>query len=282
MAIRWSQLDWFIDCLGMSDGTVWSFEADGRWFIAHGTPGGTLGTFPLEGEGRASLEDVLFLANCIAFDHDLPIVVTPARDNPATLRPLINPIVEEPGPGSGRWYWTEYGQAMGMAAEIRIGAGAVQLRYDNDHEALTQFSTRFKNGLEPLGLYAMAARQVDPFAEYLGHWRVLEWADRQNGKAFVEQHVDELASYDFGECLVIDLGREAVDIFETYRSRALGRIETLHAAPRDIAAELYQTRNSIAHGKAETVLHDFAASMEGVGADLPIVKLLSRMAVERA
>jgi hypothetical protein len=285
MQVRWSQIEWFINCLGMSDASIWSFDADGRWVMAHGTPGATLGAFPVDGQGSASLEDVLFLANCIAFDHDLPIVVTPARDNPARKRPLVAPIMEEPGPEPGQWYWVEFAQAMGMAAEIRIGAGAVQLRYDDDHSALAQFSKRFSNALEPLGLYAMAARQVDPLGEYLGHWRVLEWGDQRNGKASVNRYLDAVPSYDFGECLVIDLGQEPVDMFETLRTRAVGRLDALRMAGKSssaIASHLYRHRNSIAHGRTNPLLHDFGSSMEGVGADLAIVKLLARMVVERA
>jgi len=285
MQIPWSELDWFIDCLGMSDGSMWSFDADGRWFMKHGTPGATLGAFPINGVGPTSLEDVLFLANCLAFDHDLPIVVTPARDNPARQRPLVAPIVQEPGDEPGQWYWTEFAQAMGMAAEMRIGAGAVQLRYDDDHSGLTRFSTRFANALEPLGLYAMGARQVDPLGEYLGHWRVLEWGDQQNGKTTVTQHLDELGTYDFGECLVVDPGQDDVDMFETLRSRAVGRLAALRSAGKsspEIASHLCQNRNAIAHGRSNALLHDFGSSMEGVGADLAIVKLLARMVVERA
>lgn len=42
-------------------------------------------------------------------------------------------------------------------------------------------------------------------------------------------------------------------------------------APRDIAAELYETRNSMAHGKSEPLLHDFARRWRDAGPDLPIV-----------
>jgi hypothetical protein len=285
MEFRWSTIDWFIECLGMSDASMGSFNADGRWWMRHGTPGATLGAFPLDGGEPASLEDVLFLANCLAFDHDLPIMVAPSRDNPASHAPLIAPIAPEPGQDPGRFYWSGLGEALGMAAAMRVGAGSVYLRYDENHEHLAQFSERFADRLEPLGLYAMAARQVDALTEYLCLWRVLEWGDATNGKAFAEGHLGDLAAHAFGDCLVLDTSHRTVDAFETYRTRALSRISSLRTAGKtdaDIAAHLYANRNAIAHGRVGTLLHDFGDSMAGLGADLPIVKLLARMVVEGA
>jgi hypothetical protein len=64
----------------------------------------------------------------------------------------------------------------------------------------------------------------------------------------------------------------------------LDRIAALRAAgngPAEIAAELYGVRNAIAHGRSGPLVHDFGSSIEAVGADLPIVKLLSRLVVDK-
>ena len=123
---------------------MWSFEADGRWLLAHATPGGVLGVFPMS-DTPANLGDVVFLANAIAYDH----------------------------------------------------AGIT----------------------ERLGLYAMAARQVDPLSEYICLWRVLESADGRNGKQFATTALDQLATFDFGECLLRDAMPQTRSRIERVRAK---------------------------------------------------------------
>ncbi|MFD9418193.1 hypothetical protein ACFWC9_26265 [Streptomyces goshikiensis] len=70
-------------------------------------------------------------------------------------------------------------------------------------------------------------------------------------------------------------------MFDTLRERALGRIEALRTAGIDIPAHLYALRNGLAHGKKDLILNDLGPSVDAVAADLPVVKLLARMAVEK-
>jgi hypothetical protein len=282
MRDRWSEIEWFIFCFGMSDATTWSFDADDRWWLLHGTPGPTLGVFPLrEGDPPASFHDVLFIANCLAFDHDLPIFVRPARDNPAFAVPLVPPVVPEPGPDPGQFYWSALSEGIAMVAELRVGAGSVLLRYEAEGHPLSRFTNRFGSRQEALGLYAMAARQIDPFTEYLCLYRVIEWAGGGRAEAWIERRLNDLGTYDFGECFVrLDMTREYGDVFETWRERALARVAEIDKPARRVAEELSANRNAIAHGSFRVKHHDFGASMTAIGADLAVVKLLARMAVE--
>ena len=53
MRVNWLNVNWFIDCLGTSDGPIWLVEAA---LMAHGTPGhgaDSLPGRPSVGQGRA-------------------------------------------------------------------------------------------------------------------------------------------------------------------------------------------------------------------------------------
>ncbi|WP_423833631.1 hypothetical protein [Streptomyces manipurensis] len=75
---------------------------------------------------------------------------------------------------------------------------------------------------------------------------------------------------------------DPIDVFETLRERALGGIEALRTAAIDAPKHLYALRNGLGHGKQDLILNDLGPSVDAVAADLPVVKLLARMAVEKA
>jgi hypothetical protein len=50
----------------------------------------------------------------------------------------------------------------------------------------------------------------------------------------------------------------------------------------DIAKYLYAVRNRLAHGKEDALVSDFSRALVAVADDLPIIKLLARLVVERA
>lgn len=278
--VDWSKAQFLISCVGMADAWMWSFEVDHTWLVIHGTPGAGLVPFRLANDRPASLEEVLFIANCIAFDHDVPTLIRPAAQHASAAMPLVEPVVSHPGATPGLPYYEAVEIALSMAAEVRFGA-AVALRYDEQHPDLTEFGRRFADVLEPLSLYAMATRQVDPLAEYLCLYRVLEWPGQDNGRGFIEQHLDALAQRPSGNLMAVDPDHQPVDVLVTYQQRALARIATLNAGPsaKSISKHLYGVRNAIAHGKEGVAHHDFGNVVKGVGADLPIVKLLARMVV---
>ena len=74
MADIWDDLRWFVVFNGIADANLWGFDADG-WRLRHGDPAaGMLGILPeAEGGARATLDDALWLADALAFDHDAPV-----------------------------------------------------------------------------------------------------------------------------------------------------------------------------------------------------------------
>lgn len=269
----------------MSDASLASFEADGRWFLAHGQRGAFLVPVPLHNEDPADLETVLFLADCISFDHDSPVVVRHAADNPESESSPISPLFPLSPKFDGQMYWSMLHEALGLAVEMRLGSGTVVLRYEMK-DPLAQFHTRFSRCEEPLTLYGMATRQVDVIGEYLCLYRILEWARKDNGVSYIEAHLDKLRTHDFGALEAYDAFRRPtaapLNVFEVHRQRALSRIGALKAggrSDRDIGERLYGIRNAIAHGKSR-FLRGRAEDMYEVGLDIPIVKLLARLVIE--
>lgn len=282
MPYDWANAHFLISCVGMSDGSIWSFTADRKWFIRHGTPGAALVPFLLDESRPATLEEVVFLADCISYDHDMPTVVRPSASTPAADVLLVEPIVAYPESRPGLWYYAALEQALGMATEIRVGE-AVELRYSEDDDAMARFESRFADVLEPLTLYAMATRQVDILTEYLCLYRVLEWPNRDNGKPFIADHLDSVRTHDFGDLYALVTFGDPVNVFGVYQDRAAKRIDRLTRSGLDaggIAEHLYGIRNALAHGRSKTVVNDFSEGMISVADELPLIKFLARLVIE--
>ncbi|WP_328762553.1 methylamine utilization protein MauJ [Streptomyces sp. NBC_00272] len=287
--INWERATFGICAAGLSVGE--GFTADDQWAIVEDPHLHLFMPIPLSAEGQydpnadhASLAQTLFFADCLAFDHDCPTTVLPYR-------------MDTPPPYEAIGHWREwedplpyYREALEAAIEqahrIRYTDG-LTLRYAPEGDPLTRFEDRFERRQEALSLYTTAIRQVDFLSEYLSLYRVLEWPGKDNGKKFTEANLDELPDYDFGTLRMVEPGyplnhtEEPVDVFETLRERALGRIEALRTADIDVPAHLYALRNGLAHGKQDLILNDLGPSVDAVAADLPVVKLLARMAVEK-
>ena len=106
-----------------------------------------------------------------------------------------------------------------------------------------------------MGLYAMAARQVDILIEYLCLYRVLEAADTGNGTAFASNALASLAATDFGVLKVVGIEGSydtAPNAFDVYKQRALDEMAALNDTGQAIPNYLYRIRNSIAHGKHDS------------------------------
>jgi len=182
----------------MSDAGMFSFDADGEWHIMHGTPGAGLVPTRLDG-GVPVLEEVSFLADCVSFDHDMPTVVRPSAGTRAAHRPVLQPLFDvRSKQDTTLAYYDSVSGALGEASGLRLGDVSLPLRY-GERSSLLPFRRRFAGVQEPLALYAMATRQVEILGEYLSLYRVLEWARKDNGIAYIEQHLSALSSHSFGE-----------------------------------------------------------------------------------
>lgn len=283
----WSKARWFVVFPGLADAWLWGFDVEGKWRLRHGSPArSALAMLPMDDDGPlATLEDTVWLADCLAFDHDAPVGVRPTSTNPDARFPY-NPVHPLPGDDTAFWYFDNLLGAFSAAAEARFG-DSYCLRYNDEvGSPATDFSQRFAGREQHVTLYAMATRQADVLTEYLCLYRVLEAADGGKGVTFVSQELDSALSRDFGVLRVIPQLRhdEWTNAFEVYRGRASLKLQQLRSAgamsDEDIANYLYALRNSLAHGKRGPRVSDFGTSAEEAASALSIVKLLARIAVE--
>jgi len=164
---EWDGLTWFVVLAGIADAWLCGFDADG-WRLRHGDPaGGTLGILPPRpGDPPATVDDALWLADAIAFDHDAPVGVRPAVDGPwpagTPIDPDGLPPVQPAEPLTGSlfmWYWEALADAYNSAALLRFNA-SYAIRYgDDDSDPGTDFARRFEGREERLAMYAMATRR---------------------------------------------------------------------------------------------------------------------------
>jgi len=291
---------WAIRVNGIADAELFGFTADG-WDLRHGNPaGGSLHIWP-QCDGKQPTHGVAqFIADVMAFDHDAPIDAAPLGVGALDQRiadPDAAPPVQPVSPlsrASSIDYWENVKLAHAAAAGNRFGGDSYVLRYDeSDRAPSTEFSARFDvDQRHRLGLYAMATRQADLLSEYLCLYRVLESADGKNGVEWTSSRLDTVASHNFGELLLVEyvfLGRPddgkptgpiTHDVFSEYQGRAADHIEDLLHEGADVPRYLYDLRNGIAHGKANTIIGSDSYRLADVGRALPIVKLLARLAIE--
>lgn len=290
----WDDLRWFVVFNGIADAWLWGFDADG-WRLRHGDPAnGMLGILPeVDGAPVATLDDALWLADALAFDHDAPVGVRPAvtgvwpnvEPKDAAAIPPAQPVDPLTGP-LVTWYWESLSAAHGAAADLRFN-GSYAIRYESDfQDPGANFSDRFNDRETLLAIYAMAARQADLLAEYLCLYRVLEGADGTNGKDFAANELPHVLDRDYGVLRVIsDWWHEGrflwTNAFDLYKYRARLELDRLAATGvADVPERLYRIRNSLAHGKTDVLAGGHGAGFDAAARALPIVKLLARVAVE--
>jgi hypothetical protein len=279
----WADVTWFLVLNGISDAWLWWFDADG-WKLGHGDPaGGALGILPMSPGGtRATVDDAMWLADVIAFDHDAPVGIRPATRGPGAppVDPDGFPQTQPVHPYADdlfMWYWENISTASMAAAELRFNDSYV-LRYleDDPRSPRRDFSARFGERDQLVSMYAMAARQADPLSEYLCLYRILEAADNANGKTYASQMLPTFLTHDYGDLFVAPLEAQGWEhmthVFESYKIRANKELDSLRAqGVTDVPAHLYGIRNSLAHGKEDVLAGSFGSSYNAALRALPIV-----------
>ena len=274
---------YFVDMVGVGISSLGNVFVDGKYYLVFVVPAGPLAiTSPL-GSPLPTFEEVVFYANCLAYDHDLPTYILPVVGK---RKALIKPI------GRGRSINDSYYNCLNMAytsvCDIRLGPlGYVNFRQPGFGQPVDiPYTERYSSVARELSLYGMALRQLDPLSEYFCYYRVIESVTNSNGREWIRGNIERIKSYDFG---FLEFKREMsknkrrTNLFSIYKKRAINRLAELKVKlnGKDIAAYFYnENRCGIVHGKASIKVYDFGPIVEEIAKDLYILKLLARIAIE--
>jgi len=284
--IRYRKNDmYFIDMIGMASNCIGSVTLDGKYALVQVHPTYSITIEPLSGVEYPEFEEIVFYANCLAYEHDLPVFILPVKK-----KALIRPIEK----GRSKYINDSYFESMGMACEaikaIRLGPlGYVYFRWPGfNKEVDLRYANIYSGVAKELILYSAALRQLDPLSEFLGYYRVIESVTGKNHKIWITENLLRLKSYNFG---FLEFGvdfpppqkKQRTNLFSIYRRRALSRLKDLNnkLKERNISEYFYnENRCGIAHGKSKVKEYDFKYNIIEVSKDNYLLKLLSRIAIE--
>lgn len=276
---------YFIEMPGLASDSVGCVTLDGVYALCQVHPTYTLAVAPPLGADHPSLSKVVFYANCLSYEHDLPTLVAPAR-----AKVLVRPVEEIRPSQTAESYYDDLGLAFEALKSVRLGSLAyVTFRWPGWARPVDlEYTRRYGHAAKELSLYGWALRQLDPLSEFLGYYRVIEAISGGNPKAWLSQTVDRLGEYRFG---FIELGSDARrakprrrrNLLTTYKRRALARLRALASKPSGTSVERYfhnVNRCGIAHGWSRVRVYDFDADIREVAQDVYVLKLLARIGIE--
>lgn len=276
---------YFIEMPGMSTFGIGKVTIDRKYHLILTVPSCALAVTSSLKDPLPTFEEVVFYANCLAYDHDLPTYILPVvHRRRALIRPAISKI--------RRYIHESYYESLNMAfaslCDIRLGFCAyVNFRWPGwNGVSDLQYSAKYSKVSKEISLYAMALRQIDPLTEFLCYYRVIESITNSNGKEWLKNNINLIKEYNFGRLGIGVESRQDLKIknlFFIYKKRALNRIKELKIEfpGKDLSEYFYnENRCGVAHGKAGIKIHDFSYTVEEIAKDNYILKLISRMAIE--
>ena len=265
---------------------------------------------PLGKSPHPELSEAWFYADCIAFDHEIPVIVNPTpsdirgfgyryiyngsneerRSHPQDVDTgeLHTIIGKQKSPEAlTRLFLSQ--QLVGILSEIRdFHHGPltfIRFRYDGwEARQNIPYTQAYSLASQEIHLYASALRQADPYSEFLSYYRVIESASNSNGMTWIASALSRLRVHRFDDIKIgMASERESRSLLAIYRRRALIRLRTLlktYPTPDKIAGYLYGVnRCGIAHGR-QIIRSDITPSYFEMVRDTYVIKLLARMAID--
>lgn len=278
-------LEYFIEMPGLASESVGRVGFDDKYALIQVYPTYSLAVASPVGQPLPQFAEVIFYANCLSYDHDLPVFIAPVHSTA-----LRSPIEKGPPDYIDQSYYQSLAMAFEAINAIRLGPlGYVTFRwpgFEKDREIY--YTKEYSNVSQELSLYSTALKQVDPLSEFLSYYRIIESVSSGNGKDWVRTNVSSFRDYDFGFLSFGSDGavpepRRRTNLFSVYRRRAKSRLRELQRrlVGRDIADYFYnEIRCGIAHGKRNVKDYDYNYNIVEVAQDIYILKLLARIALE--
>jgi hypothetical protein len=295
---------------GLASDTVGDITIDTHIALIQPHPDPELYLCPLVPNPQPDLSTVWFYADCIAFDHDIPVIVSPThadirrfgfryiytgthKTREITTHNVNNGTDsishrKPPSPEAlARLFFND--QLNNILSEIRdLHHGpltCIEFRHDGWHGRVDlPYTQAYSLASQEIHLYSTALRQADTLSEYLSYYRVIESASNSNGKSWIASVLLSLYQHRFD---IIPIGlndeRETANLMAIYRRRALRRLKFLlgrHQTPTIVADYLYNVnRCGIAHGR-RIIRADITPSYFEMVKDTYLVKLLARLAID--
>ncbi len=256
-----------IECYGLCTECLGGILIDNNYWLEGMEASGSFYLLPANPKQKTSFADASFIADCLSFEHEIPVAAFPARsrlkktDLPwqhtsfgiAGISPKLKPteLVDQ--------YYRAMRDMFCASSSLTNGNSiGVVFRYDQT-ETMTEdydgydivrvpYATRLGALSQSLHLYNAALRQPEPLFQYLGFYRVIESRTQNNGKTWIEgvvrnrnldcKHPIWGDFYSGLKSLSPNLRRHLrksrisnrmgrVDLLEIMRAQAIARIETL-------------------------------------------------------
>jgi len=279
-------IEYFLEMPGLASDSVGCVGFDGKYAFIQLHASTYLVVTPPVGEPLPSFSELIFYANCLGYDHDLPTFITPDD-----WKAQIVPVEKGPPEYINQNYFESLGMAFEAINSIRLGPlRYLTFRWPGFRKDVEIFySRKYSKVSQELGLYCTALKQLDPLSEFLYYYRVIECVSGSNGKDWIRTYISSINTYDFG---FLHFGSDVptyrpkmrTNLFSVYRRRAKSRINLLSKklSTGDIAEYFYNVlRCGIAHGRTDVIDYDYGFNIVEVSQDLIVLKLLARIAVEQ-
>jgi hypothetical protein len=284
--IRYSQeIDYFVEMPGLASTSVGCAGIDGKYALIQVPTTCSLAIAPPIGEDHPQFVEIVFYANCLAYEHDLPVFISPV-----SAEALRRPIEGGPPDFINRSYFESVGMACEAINAIRLGPlGFVYFRWPGFEEDIElPYTEKYSSVAKEQSLYSTALKQLDPLSEFLNYYRIIESVSNSNGKGWIGRNLPRIKKFDFG---FLHFGvdglmrkpRRRTNLFSVYRRRAQSRLRELQGRfmISDIPKYFYnEIRCGIAHGRTGIKEYDFSYNIREVSRDVYVLKLLSRIAIE--
>ena len=310
------QLAKYILCpFGLAYASVGDTVVDHTIALVQAPPDGNICLCPLTGTPQPTESVAWYYADCIAYEHDIPVIVLPTRGDferfgyrfahsGRTTPEVVHTVNMHTGRRSRRthtlpglsaksavkdYYCGSLCSILESVREIRQGPLTfVSFRHKSRAGTLNlEYTSKYSSAAQEIHLYSVALRQADSLSEFLCYYRVIESATNSNGKNWVASSLAALSAHKFGRIVIEhewDWRPRRRNLLSIWRSMALKRLSVLrHRFGSDdkIARYLYNTnRCGIAHG-GSIVRADITPSYFEVVRDTYMLKLLARLAIDQ-
>ena len=278
-------VQYFIEMPGLASSSIGRVTVDGKYAVIQVHPTYSIVVVPPAGLAHPTFEEIVFYANCLAYEHCLPVFIRQVRP-----QAQVRPVEKGPSDYIDRAYYDSVGVACEAINAIRLGPlGYVHFRWPGFRKEVDlAYSQRYSGVAKELSLYGQALRQLDPLSEFLCYYRVLESVSGDNGKEWVRTNLPRLGSFGFG---FLHFGSDVpapwqtrrTNLFSVYRRRALARLRKLTSRLQGVDVPQYfyhENRCGIAHGTSTIREYDFSYTIEEMSRDVYVLRLLSRIAIE--